>query len=86
MLESSQKMLNDMTYEAPDYNSFKDIMKSTRGFIKAYWCEDKNCESAIKEETKASTRCLPLDSTDSSGKCVYCEKDAKHIWYFGQAY
>lgn len=86
MLESSQKMLNDMTYEASDYNSFKDIMKSTRGFIKAYWCEDKTCEAKIKEETKATTRCLPLDSIDSSGKCVYCGKDAKQIWYFGQAY
>jgi prolyl-tRNA synthetase len=86
MLESSQKMLKDMTHEIFDYDSFKEVMKTTRGFIKAYWCEDKDCEAMIKAETKATTRCLPLESVESVGKCVRCGNNAKHIWYFGQAY
>lgn len=86
MLKSSQKMLSDMTSNADDYESFKKIMKTTRGFIKAFWCGDKECESKIKEETKATTRCLPFDSAESDGKCVRCGNSAKNIWYFGQAY
>jgi prolyl-tRNA synthetase len=61
-------------------------MNGKRGFIKAFWCEDEACEKAIKEETKASTRCKPLDAKEEKGKCVYCGKDAKYRWYFAQAY
>jgi prolyl-tRNA synthetase len=61
-------------------------MKSKRGLIKAFWCEDPNCEAKIKEETKATSRLLPLDAKKEKGKCIYCGKDAAHRWYFAQAY
>jgi prolyl-tRNA synthetase len=61
-------------------------MMTTRGFIKAFWCEDAACEAKIKEETKATTRAKPLDSKEQDSKCIYCGKSAKHIWYFAQAY
>ncbi len=86
MLENSKKFLTDNTREATSYKEFKEIMSTKRGFIKAFWCEDPECEKAIKEETKASTRCKPLDAKEEKGKCVYCGKDAKFKWYFAQAY
>lgn len=86
MLENSKKFLKENTREAKTYDDFKEIMKTTRGFIKAFWCEDVNCETKIKEETKASTRCKPLDAKEEKGKCIYCGKDAKYVWYFAQAY
>ncbi len=86
MLENSKKFLAENTFEAKDYEEFKQIMKGTRGFIKAFWCEDTECETKIKAETKASTRLKPLDAKEEKGKCVYCGKDAKYVWYFGQAY
>jgi len=46
----------------------------------------EDCEKKIKEETKASTRCLPLDAKEESGNCVYCGSPAKHKWLFAQAY
>ena len=61
-------------------------METKRGFIKAHWCEEASCEAKIKEETKATTRCLPLNSEIQSGSCVHCGKAAQHQWIFAQAY
>ena len=61
-------------------------MRDKRGFIRALWCEDKECETKIKEETKATTRVLPLDTKPEKGKCIYCGKKASQRWYFAQSY
>lgn len=86
MLENSKKFLNSNTREVKEYGEFKEIMKIKRGMIKAFWCEDPACEKSIKDETKASTRCKPLDAKEEKGKCIYCGRPAKFIWYFGQSY
>lgn len=69
-----------------NYQEFKKIMTERRGFISAFWCENPHCETAIKNETKASTRCLPLKAKKEKGKCVYCRSMASHRWLFAQAY
>lgn len=86
LLRSAKKFLEDNTREAKNYEEFKQIMSTKRGFIKAYWCERGECEAKIKEETKATTRAKPLDAAAGKGKCIYCGEDAKYIWYFAQAY
>ncbi|MBI5449416.1 proline--tRNA ligase [Candidatus Gottesmanbacteria bacterium] len=80
------------TRDAATFAEFTKIMEGPRGFIRAFWCEDAACEAAIKEETKASTRCLPLDTDalpgtrSDSGVCVHCGKPAVHRWLFAQSY
>lgn len=86
LLEDSKEFLKANTSEVKTYDEFKEIMKTKRGFIKAFWCEDPDCEKKIKEETKASTRLKLLDAKEESGKCIYCGKPAKFVWYFGQSY
>ncbi len=86
LFNKSKQFTLDNTRDVSSYDQLKDIMKTTRGFIKAFWCEDEDCETKIKEETKASTRCLPFDAAEEDGKCVYCGKDAKHRWLFAQSY
>lgn len=86
MLAGQENFLQENTFWADSYKSFKDIMEGTRGFVKAFWCEDSNCEAKIQEETKATTRCLPLDAKSENGKCVYCGREAKFRWVFAQAY
>ncbi len=86
LYQDAVNYLSQNTFDVQNYDQFKEIMNSTRGFIKAFWCEDPICEAKIKEETKASTRCLPLDSIEEFGKCVYCQKDAKYKWYFAISY
>jgi prolyl-tRNA synthetase len=84
--EKAKKFLDENIREAKNYDEFKKIMKEKRGFIKAFWCEDPKCEESIKEETKATTRLKSLDGKFGDGKCIYCGKKAKYIWFFGQAY
>lgn len=91
MLAKAQARLESQTHEVSDYQEFKEIMLTKRGFIKAYWCGCPECEQAIKDETKATTRCLPIinekgDTKQSEGKCIYCGKKAKQQWLFAQAY
>ena len=86
MFENSKKFLEDNTRDADSYEEFKKIMKSNRGMIRAFWCEDAGCEEKIKEETKATTRCKPLDAKEEKGKCIYCGKEASYRWYFALSY
>lgn len=91
MFAAAQKKSEELTFEANSYEEFKQIMQKNRGFIKAHWCEEENCEKAIKDETKATTRCLPFTNeagavAQSNGTCIKCGKPAKHIWLFAQAY
>jgi prolyl-tRNA synthetase len=86
LLAKAKQFLADNIREAKTHDEFKEIMNSTRGFIRAFWCEDGVCEAKIKEETKATTRCLPLDAEEEKGACVYCGKEATHRWMFAQAY
>lgn len=86
MLSKARANMAELTSSVETYDEFKKVMETKRGFIRALWCEDKDCETKIKEETKASTRCLPFDAKDEDGKCVYCGKPATHRWLFAQAY
>ncbi len=85
-LSRHRKFTEENTHVVDSYGEFKEIMKTKRGFIKAFWCEDESCEIMIKKETKASTRCLPIDAGEKRGKCIYCGKPAMHEWIFAQSY
>jgi len=86
LFETAKKFLDTNTRDAGSWDEFMNIMESTRGFIRSFWCEDAACEKTIKEKTKACTRCLPLESKEEKGTCVHCGKPAKHRWLFGQSY
>ncbi len=87
LLENSRKFRLENTREVFDYEEFKKIMSEKEGFIFAHLCLDKNCEEKIKEETNASTRCIPFeDGLDNAGKCIYCRKDALNKVLFAKAY
>lgn len=86
LFNRAKKFLEENTREVNTYDEFKKIMETTRGFIKAFWCEEATCEAQIKTDTKASTRCLQLNSPEENGKCIHCSKPAIHRWIFAQAY
>lgn len=86
LFSKRQKFAKENTHIVDRYDEFKEIMRSKRGLLFAFWCENPVCEKKIKEETKASTRVLPLDAKEEAGKCIYCGKSAKNRWYFAQAY
>jgi prolyl-tRNA synthetase len=86
LFKRSKNFVEKNTWEVKSYNDFKKIIFSKRGFIKAFWCQNQECELKIKEETKATTRCLPLDSKEEKGRCIYCNKPSKFRWIFAQSY
>lgn len=86
LYQKARKFLEENTHKVDDYQEFKRIMKSKRGFILAFWCGKPDCEEKIKSETKASNRCLPTGGKKERGKCVYCGKPAEYRWLFAQAY
>lgn len=86
LFAKAKKFLEKNTHEVSSYDEFKKIMSTSRGFLRAFWCEDAACETLIKQETKATTRCLPLGSKKEQGKCVRCGKPATYRWMFAQSY
>lgn len=86
MLERARAHRNSNTYKATNYDEFKDIITTKLGFIKAMWCGDRTCEDKIKDETSATSRCIPFEQEQISDVCVCCGKKAKHMVYWGKAY
>ena len=72
------------TREAKNYEELKQAVES--GFALSYWCGSAECEAKIKEETRATMRCIPLEQAGVSGKCVYCGNTARDQAIFARAY
>jgi prolyl-tRNA synthetase len=67
--------------------TYEDLKKSVQnGWAFSYWCEGKECETKIKEDTKATTRCIPFNQEPMKGKCVVCGKETSTKAYFAKAY
>jgi prolyl-tRNA synthetase len=87
LLENSKNFREKNTYEVSDYAEFKNIIENKPGFIYAHLCSNVACEEKIKEETNASTRCIPLDGgSNNNGTCIYCGKPATNKILFAKAY
>lgn len=86
MLERARNHREEHTYTALTYDEFTDIINNKPGFVKAMWCGDVECEDKIKEDTNATSRCMPFEQETLSDKCVCCGKPAKAMVYWGKAY
>ena len=87
MYDSAKARRDSQTYEASDYEEFKNIFAEKTGFVKAPWCGDRACEDKIKEELAVTSRCMPLENADvTEGSCVCCGRPAKKMVYWGKAY
>jgi prolyl-tRNA synthetase len=89
MFERAKKFRDEHTFEAADYESFRRIIDGNTGFVKAYWCGERSCEDQIKEDTRATSRCMPLGDAAEAPEgavCVCCGRPAKKLVYWGRAY
>jgi len=77
---------NKNTHVVDDYEDFKKILDDNGGFILAHWDGTSETEIKIKEETKATIRCIPIDSKPEEGKCIYSGKPSKQRVIFARAY
>ena len=87
MYEKAKAFLNSHIDTAVTMDEMVEKFKANRGFVKACWCGDEECEGEIKYATGgASTRCLIEDEEMISDTCIFCGKPAKHMAYWGKSY
>ncbi len=74
------------THEVNSYEEFKNVIEEKGGFIMAHWDGTKETEDKIKEETKATIRCIPLNVENKEGKCMVTGRKSEKRVVFARAY
>lgn len=77
---------NANTTIVDSYEEFKEVLDTKGGFILAHWDGTPETEAAIKEETKATIRCIPLEGDTTPGTCMYSGKPSERRVLFARAY
>lgn len=94
LLEDIQKNIYKKAYDfrkanttkVDTYDEFKEILKTKGGFLLAHWDGTAETEQKIKEETKATIRCIPFEGEEEEGVCIYSGKASKKRVLFALAY
>ncbi len=92
MLQKSKDHLAAETRFAKNYDEFKQLLTEHKGFVKVYWNDNAEIEKKIKDETKATSRCMPIgtlqdaDDTGSEHVDFYTGEPATKLWLFAQSY
>jgi prolyl-tRNA synthetase len=84
LLKRATEFRDANIHEPRDYDDLKRIVAD--GWAFAYWCESRECEARVKEDTKATTRVIPFDQDFKESICVVCGRPAKRKVYFSRAY
>ena len=84
LLDKATKFRDENTHDVANYDEFKEAIKT--GFARGWWAGDNDDELRVKEETKATMRCIPFDQPGGSGTCFYTGKPATRVAIFGRAY
>jgi prolyl-tRNA synthetase len=77
---------SEKTTRVDTYDEFKRVLDEKGGFVEAHWDGTPETEGAIKDETKATIRCIPLDAREESGTCIYSGKPSSRRVLFARAY
>ena len=86
MYKKAQHFVQDSTRVAHTYDEFKQIISEKGGYVKMMWCGCKECEEKIKEETNATSRCIPFNQENIGDICPVCGKKSKKMVLFAKAY
>jgi prolyl-tRNA synthetase len=86
LFNKANKFKEDKTTEVDTYDEFKSVLKEKGGFISAHWDGTQATENKIKEETKATIRCIPLDNKEEGGQCIKTGKFSTQRVLFAKAY
>tara|TARA_B100001750_G_scaffold242688_1_gene256530 strand:+ start:605 stop:2044 length:1440 start_codon:yes stop_codon:yes gene_type:complete len=84
LYDIAKKKHNNMIFESVDYNELCERLNNERGFVKTGWCESRECEDKIKDETGADIRLIEDEKIDST--CIVCGKNTKNTVYFAKSY
>ena len=84
--DKALKFRNEHTTKVDTYDEFKELLNTKGGFFLAHWDGTTETEIRIKEETKATIRCIPFDAPEEEGKCMVTGKPSKRRVIFALAY
>ncbi len=73
MYQKALQFRKQNTIRVNTWDEFKEVIASKGGFISAHWDGTPETEEKIKDETKATIRCIPLDNEPEEGKCILAE-------------
>ena len=86
MYEKAKLFRNAHITEVNNWDEFVDVLDNKTGFISAYWDGSAETEEKIKELTKATIRCIPLNNKQEEGSCIFTGKPSKERVLFARAY
>ena len=80
------KFREETTTIVDSYDEFKRILDEKPGFVLAHWDGTSETEERVKDETKATIRCIPLEGDDQPGTCIFTGKPSERRVVFARAY
>lgn len=86
LLQTARERMKNSTHRVDSYDEFKNVVSVKGGFAYAHWDGTPETEQKIKEETKATIRCIPLNNPKEEGKCILTGKPSTQRVMFAQAY
>ncbi len=84
MLIRATEFRDSHIFDPKTYDELKEVVQN--GWAFSWWCGSKECEAKVKEDTKATTCCIPFDQPGGTGKCIVCGKKAEKKVYLARAY
>ncbi|HVN54067.1 MAG TPA: proline--tRNA ligase [Anaerolineaceae bacterium] len=84
MFDKAKAFRDAHIFDPKDYAELKEVVQN--GWALSWWCGSSECEARIKEETRATTRNIPLEQPGGTGRCIYCGAEATEKVYFAKAY
>lgn len=86
IFQKAKLFRDSLITKVDSFDDFKRVLDEKGGFVHAHWDGTKETEAAIKEQTKATIRCIPLDAVEEAGFCVYSGKPSQRRVLFARAY
>ena len=86
LLERARSFRDEHITDVDDFETFKSVLDEKGGFVRAFWDGTTETELKIKEATKATIRCIPLEVEEVQGKCVFSGQPSSQRVLFAKAY
>jgi prolyl-tRNA synthetase len=86
LFNRAREFRDSHSHRVDDYGKFNEMLDRDGGFLWSHWCESGECEERVKNETKATIRCIPVSRESETGKCVVCGKPSPGRVIFARAY
>jgi prolyl-tRNA synthetase len=86
LFERARDFRDKHSQRVDDYRRFSEVLDAEGGFLWSHWCGSGDCEDRIKDETKATIRCIPLEPEAEAGSCIRCGGASERRVVFARAY